>query len=71
MERYTRRKEKLTFLQFPLKLFDFFLKLAKQSILRILIDPGFVLDVLGSVCIPESADGLIIVVVSWSNICTL
>lgn len=67
----TRGKESLTFFQFFLKLFNFFLELAEHSILGILINPGLVLYVLGSVCIPESADGLIVVIVCWSNVCTL
>lgn len=71
MERNTRRKGNLTFFQFFLKLFNFFLKLAEQSILGIFINPGLVLYVLGSVCIPESADSLIVVVVCRSNVCTL
>lgn len=70
-DRNTRGKESLTFFQFFLKLFNFFLELAEHSILGILINPGLVLYVLGSVCISESADGLIIVVVCWSNVCTL
>lgn len=70
-ERNTRGKESLTFFQFFLKLFNFLLELAEHSILGILINPGLVLYVLGSVCIPESADGLIVVVVCWSDVCTL
>lgn len=70
-KRNTRGKESLTFFQLFLKLFNFFLELAEHSILGILINPSLVLYVLGSVCIPESADGLIVVVVCWSNVCTL
>lgn len=70
-QRNTRGKESLTFFQLFLKLFNFFLELAEHSILGILINPGLVLYVLGSVCIPESADGLIVVVVCWSDVCTL
>lgn len=63
--------ELITFLQFLLKLLNLLLKLAQQSILRILIDPGFVLDVFSPIGVAKGTDGLIIVIVCRAYICTL
>lgn len=61
----------VTFLKLFLQLFDFFLKLAEQSILWVLIDSRFVFNVLGAVGIPQGADSFIIIIICWPNICTL
>lgn len=57
-----------TFLQLFSEFFDLLLELSQQSVLWILIDLGFVLDILSSVGIAESTNGLIVVVISWSYV---
>lgn len=49
--------------QHGLQLLDLLLVLSQKGILLILVDLGFVLDVLGTVGITERAQGLIVVVV--------
>lgn len=60
-----------TFFQFLFQLLDLFLKLPQQSILWILVDSGFVLDVFSPVSVAQGTDGLIVVVVRRADICTL
>lgn len=57
-----------TFVQLFTEFFDLLLELSQQCVLWILIDLGFVLDILSSVGIAESANGLIVVVISWSYV---
>lgn len=57
-----------TLLQLPPELLDFLLILPQQGILRIFIDSGIVLDVLGPVGIPQGADGLVEVIVRWADV---
>ena len=60
-----------TFFQFFLELFNFLLKLAQQCILGVHINSGLILDIFGTVSITESADGFIVVVICWADVCTL
>lgn len=57
-----------TFLQLFTEFFDLLLELSQQCVLWILIDLGLVLDILSSVGVAESTNGLIVVVISWSYV---
>lgn len=60
-----------TFFQFFLEIFNFLLKLTQQCILGVLINPGLILDVFGTVGVTECTDGFIVVVICWADVCTL
>lgn len=60
-----------TFLQLFLELFDLLLKLAQECVFGVFIYSRFILDVLRTVSVAQGADGLVVVVVCWSDVCTL
>lgn len=60
-----------TFLQFFLELIDLLLKLAQHGVFRVFIDSGLIPDVLCTVSIAQGADGLVVIVICWSNVCAL
>jgi len=47
--------------QFSAKLLDFLLELPQHGVLGVFVDFGFVLDVFGSVGLPQGADGFVLV----------
>ena len=55
-------------LELSLEFLDLLLELSEQRILGVLVNLGFVLDVLGAVSIAQCADCLIIVIVCWTAV---